>query len=425
MRLTISSLYFLCVLGLSAVSATASDDRIGVIAGNPSASPDGKSVVFSADFDGPHTTPRLWVSNLDGTDQRRLPTAPSSRGDDEPVWSPDGGTIAFTSYNGTTTDIWSISPQGQRLTQLTTNTLNNRQPIWSPDGKKIVFISDRGGSNDLWIMNADSTGVTRLTISPSQEDHPSFSPDGTTIVFSQTIGDKANLMLIDTDGTNLRPLTSPGWRDWNPSWGVTSIVFASDRDTTSEHWKIWSIQPNGTGLGKIADIIALDPAWTRNGNIIFSDILAKSSAITAITVLDPITGRKRLVTKVDGYLAVVDIRPYSNINYIWPQSKGQVGVAVISSPRFKPVTAVDRTTLRFGRTGTENSLSWCNDHEMKDLNNDGIPDLVCRYSIRASGFTNSDTLGILRFTDKAGTAYEGKDALVICDFDVPGDLDGQ
>jgi hypothetical protein len=36
-------------------------------------------------------------------------------------------------------------------------------PVWSPDGKSIVFTSDRNGSGDLFRVDPDGTNLTQLT----------------------------------------------------------------------------------------------------------------------------------------------------------------------------------------------------------------------------------------------------------------------
>lgn len=138
-------------------TAAASDDRIGVMSLNPSPSPTSQEVVFAADFDSPTAMLHLWIASMDGTRVRRLDTAASAVVDEEPAWSPDASTIAFSSTTGGSSDIWVVSPTGARPTRLTSNALNNHQPAWSPDGRKIAFVSDRGGSNDIWIMNADGS----------------------------------------------------------------------------------------------------------------------------------------------------------------------------------------------------------------------------------------------------------------------------
>src|SRR5262249_49574431 len=238
----------------------------------------GREVVAVANLAGPGTPAGLWAFNFDGSNLRLLNSPVSSVGVKEPVWSPDGSMIAFSSDDGTISDIWVISLTGA-LRQLTSKALNNRQPAWSPDSKQIAFVSDRGGSNDIWIMNADGSGQTRVTNLPGQENHPSFSPDGSAIVFSETTTNvatttnaSASLMIVNVDGSNLETLTTGLFNDWDPSWGPSGIVFSSDRDSTSSPvQKIWFIRPNGTGLRKLGNVIGLDPVWIDNGQILFVD----------------------------------------------------------------------------------------------------------------------------------------------------------
>jgi len=55
-------------------------------------------------------------------------------------------------------------------------------PVWSPDGRSIAFLR-RG---DLWVMDADGTSQRNLTDSPLEtEAEAQWSPDGRTILFER------------------------------------------------------------------------------------------------------------------------------------------------------------------------------------------------------------------------------------------------
>lgn len=56
-------------------------------------------------------------------------------------------------------------------------------PVWSPDGASIVFTSDREGSADLFRVKPDGTGLERLTDDPAYDDQAAFSPDGKQLAF--------------------------------------------------------------------------------------------------------------------------------------------------------------------------------------------------------------------------------------------------
>jgi hypothetical protein len=59
-------------------------------------------------------------------------------------------------------------------------------------------------------------------------------------------------------------------------------------------------------------------------------------------------------------------------------------VAILSEPDFDAPADVDVSSLRFGRTGTEESLAFCNDGG--DLNGDGRDDLMCHFETQLADF---------------------------------------
>ncbi|MFT5596125.1 MAG: tricorn protease, partial [Flammeovirgaceae bacterium] len=62
-----------------------------------------------------------------------------------PAISPDGSMIAFA-YQG---DIYTVSLAGGEAKRLTIHEAYESQPIWSPDGKYIAFSSMRYGNKDV------------------------------------------------------------------------------------------------------------------------------------------------------------------------------------------------------------------------------------------------------------------------------------
>jgi hypothetical protein len=119
--------------------------------------------------------------------------------------------------------------------------------------------------------------------------------------------------------------------------------------------------------------------------------------------------------EIRGFLAVsVDISikpgsaPPSPIN---TRSRGTIPVAIISTPGFNAVTAVDTSSLTFGRTGNEHSLAFCNSGG-EDVNGDGLPDLVCHFDTQSTGFESGDTLGILMGKTGQGAVIVGQEAIV-------------
>ena len=380
----------------------------GAMSLTPSSSPDAKQVVFAADFASPDSQLHLWIANSDGTGLRALPTSRFAKIDEEPAWS-STGVIAFSSNDGNSSNIWSVSPDGSRLVQLTASS-SNHSPTWSADGRKVAFVSDRNGTNDIWVMNADGSGQVRVTTLAGEENHPSFSPDGSAIVFSETQKDVANLMVVNVDGSGLKTLTSGLFKDWNPSWGPRGIIFSSNRDTTSEHWKAWIVGPDGTGLQRFGNFMALDPTWTKDGNVLFSDETTGTGAISAISLFTSSTGLKRVVVNQSGYYTGISIRPFREPHNIKLNSRGKLRVAILSTPTFNAAEQVNVNSIRFGHSGVENSLFKCYP-KGRDVNRDGISDLICRFSIARTGFLQTDARAVMVFSDMNGTLYQGSDSI--------------
>ncbi len=88
--------------------------------------------------------------------------------------SPDGKTIAF-SYKG---DIYTVPSEGGLALQITSNKAYETDPIWTPDGSRIVFSSWREGSKDIFVTSERGGTPTRLTTMPGSETPLAVSPDG-------------------------------------------------------------------------------------------------------------------------------------------------------------------------------------------------------------------------------------------------------
>ncbi len=88
--------------------------------------------------------------------------------------SPDGTRVAF-SYKG---DIYVVPAAGGRAAQLTSNPAYDSDPVWTPDGKQIFFSSYREGSKDIFRIAAEGGTPKRITNYPGNETPKAVLPDG-------------------------------------------------------------------------------------------------------------------------------------------------------------------------------------------------------------------------------------------------------
>jgi TolB protein len=128
--------------------------------------------------------------------------------EDDPDWSPDGKTIAFTRHpvagphlDSYTAEMYALDLKTGTEEKLTDNLEEERSPAWSPDGRRIAYACRRGlplnadlrpSTFEICVMDLkhrDPSGLPvtkRLTSNSAFEAGPHWSPDGEKIVFSRT-----------------------------------------------------------------------------------------------------------------------------------------------------------------------------------------------------------------------------------------------
>ena len=82
----------------------------------------------------------------------------------QPAFSPDGRRLLVTKNDLQTgqSDLWTIDLASGNATRLTNDTLPKIQPLWSPDGKFIYFTSFRNGDLPIYRRPADGSGGEEL-----------------------------------------------------------------------------------------------------------------------------------------------------------------------------------------------------------------------------------------------------------------------
>ena len=94
------------------------------------------------------------------------------------------------------THIYVYTPGEEAPVQLTHGDYDDSEPVWSPDGSSIAFVSDRTNDPDLnygtdiFVVNVDDENhpMTRITRNEGRDYSPAFSPDGRRIAYVTSTG---------------------------------------------------------------------------------------------------------------------------------------------------------------------------------------------------------------------------------------------
>lgn len=155
----------------------------------PRWSPDGRTLAYLRAVDG---RPQIHLLPMDGGEPRVLTAAPLGAG--APVWSPDGGRIAWAGphgdpsphapvvadrldhkadgaglLRGVTTHLFVVDVASGKSAQVTEGDFHAGPPSWSPDGSRLAFVAGMEPDGDLRVsssvheVSADGGEPRRLT----------------------------------------------------------------------------------------------------------------------------------------------------------------------------------------------------------------------------------------------------------------------
>ena len=148
--------------------------------------------------------------------------------------SPDGTQIAF-SFKG---DIYTVSAQGGRAYQLTTNPAHDTRPIWSPDGQTIAFASDRLGGMDIYVVAKDGGVPTRLTTHSGNETPLAFKDNGHILFQANILPAAEDMQFASAQFPQVYEVSTSGGRPvMFSSMPMEDISFSADGKTILYHDK--------------------------------------------------------------------------------------------------------------------------------------------------------------------------------------------
>jgi tricorn protease len=227
------SLFVVLFVGVLAGRAADAQEPIR-FARTPDISPDGKRIAFS--YLGDIYT----VETIGGT-ARAVTSHPAH--DINPVFSPDGQSIAFSSNRHGSYDVFVVSARGGRPRRLTFDSASDMVCGWTPDGKNILFASTRSvafpPSWELFTVPVEGGRAHR--VSPAEGKEGVFSPRGDLLAYVRGPGSwyrkgyrgssNDDVWICNADGSNNRRLTTFNGQDHSPMWSAdgANLFYVSEQ----------------------------------------------------------------------------------------------------------------------------------------------------------------------------------------------------
>jgi hypothetical protein len=161
----------------------------------PAWSPDGSRLTFVAN-EAQHN--RLRTLTVD----QRVQTLVDPPGHTQlgtPRYSPDGRHIVASVWFEGQRDLWLYTAEGAPVRRLMADDAEDIDPVWSPDGRRLYWSSDRGGVYNIWTVDLQSEHLHQVTNVLGGVFAPSLRADGQLMAMESYSNNGMDVGLLPVD----------------------------------------------------------------------------------------------------------------------------------------------------------------------------------------------------------------------------------
>jgi Tol biopolymer transport system component len=191
----------------------------------------------------------------------------------DPVFAPDGNSVAFVRIVGeATSDVYTVPVSGGASQQLTFDKTFVNGLTWTADGKKIVFSSRRDGSQALWVVPVEGGEPARLPFGGAKASRPAIARRGNRLAYTE--GEiHPNLWVIERSPNSdklfggAQPFLSSSAYNSSPQFSRDGrkITFASGRTGHIELWTCDATNCNDPQQLTFLKSSSGTPRWSPDG----------------------------------------------------------------------------------------------------------------------------------------------------------------
>jgi serine/threonine-protein kinase len=186
--------------------------------------------------------------------------------------SPDGKRLAFSLSR----DIWIYDFARGVMTPLTTDPGGDTNPLWTPDGQRVVFTSTRAGYSELFWRAADGSGSDQKLLTRGTDLTSLFatgwSKDGEQLIFTEVPIDIRRTsigQLAIKQPSDLKMLLSGETATGRASISPDGHWIAYESNASGRYEIHVERYPELGGRQRISLSGGRDPRWSRDGRTLF------------------------------------------------------------------------------------------------------------------------------------------------------------